>query len=175
MLVTIIRHTAVDVPPHMCYGQRDVPLRDTFEQEAEVVRQNLAGRQFEEVFTSPLSRCTRLAEYCGYPDAEHDPRLLELNFGDWEWVYLYELDDPYVRHWFSHQLETPCPGGESIIQMRNRFIHFIEEKKGLGLERIAVFAHGGILLCAELCQGIMYQDDIFAHLRPYGSVSEFRF
>ena len=34
MEVTFIRHTSVDVPPGVCYGQSDVPLRDSFEQEA---------------------------------------------------------------------------------------------------------------------------------------------
>ena len=34
MEVILIRHTSVDVPPGVCYGQTDVPLKPTFEQEA---------------------------------------------------------------------------------------------------------------------------------------------
>ena len=33
MEVIFIRHTSVDVPPGVCYGQTDVPLRHSFEQE----------------------------------------------------------------------------------------------------------------------------------------------
>lgn len=29
MEVILIRHTSVDVPPGMCYGQTDVPLKPT--------------------------------------------------------------------------------------------------------------------------------------------------
>ena len=38
MEVLLIRHTAVEVAPGICYGQTDVPLKSTFEQEAEVVK-----------------------------------------------------------------------------------------------------------------------------------------
>ena len=40
MNVYLVRHTAVDVPRGMCYGQTDVPLKETFPQEAAAV----AGR-----------------------------------------------------------------------------------------------------------------------------------
>ena len=71
MEVILIRHTSVDVPPGVCYGQTDVPLKPTFEQEAAVTQENLkAFLPFDHVYTSPLTRCVRLATYCGYPDAE---------------------------------------------------------------------------------------------------------
>ena len=41
MEVIFIRHTSVDVPPGVCYGQTDVPLRNSFEQEAAVTSGNL--------------------------------------------------------------------------------------------------------------------------------------
>ena len=68
MEVILIRHTSVDVPKGVCYGQTDVPLRDSFEEEASITAQQLQNDVFDAVFTSPLSRCTRLADHCGYPD-----------------------------------------------------------------------------------------------------------
>ena len=69
----------------VCYGQTDVPLKPTFEAEAAVTAENLkAYLPFDHVYTSPLTRCVRLATYCGYPDAERDKRIMEINFGDWE-------------------------------------------------------------------------------------------
>lgn len=41
MEVILIRHTSVDVPTGVCYGQTDVPLRATFEQEAAVTAAGL--------------------------------------------------------------------------------------------------------------------------------------
>ena len=34
MVIYFMRHTAVDVPQGVCYGQTDVPLKPTFEMEA---------------------------------------------------------------------------------------------------------------------------------------------
>ncbi len=34
MVIYLMRHTAVDVPQGVCYGQTDVPLKPTFEMEA---------------------------------------------------------------------------------------------------------------------------------------------
>ena len=54
MEVILIRHTSVDVPKGVCYGQTDVPLRDSFEEEASITAQQLQNDVFDAVFTSPL-------------------------------------------------------------------------------------------------------------------------
>ena len=43
MKVLLIRHTSVNMPPGTCYGQTDVPLADTFGQEAVDVRRRPPG------------------------------------------------------------------------------------------------------------------------------------
>ena len=93
MVIYLMRHTAVDVPQGVCYGQTDVPLKPTFETEATQTAANLQGLSFDKVYTSPLTRCVRLATFCGYPDAERDDRLKELNFGDWEMHRFDEIAD----------------------------------------------------------------------------------
>ena len=80
--LTFIRHTSVDVPPGVCYGQTDVPLAPSFPEEALIVKDGLAGIHFDEIYCSPLSRCVRLAEYCGFTTPKFDKRLMEMNFGD---------------------------------------------------------------------------------------------
>ena len=55
-----MRHTAVDVPQGVCYGQTDVPLKPTFETEATKRQPILQGLSFDKVYTSPLTRCVRL-------------------------------------------------------------------------------------------------------------------
>ena len=55
MEVILIRHTSVDVPPGVCYGQTDVPLKPTFEAEAAMTAENLKTYlPFDHVYTSPL-------------------------------------------------------------------------------------------------------------------------
>jgi hypothetical protein len=76
MEIVLIRHTKVGVPKGTCYGWSDVPLADTFLEEATETKANLEKIKinFDKVYSSPLSRAEKLAEYCGYPDAERDDR-----------------------------------------------------------------------------------------------------
>ena len=98
MEVILVRHTSVDVPTGTCYGQTNVPLRSTFEEEAMIVASALQGyAPFDRVYTSPLSRCTQLATFCGYADAQRDKRLLEMNFGEWEMQRYEEIEDPQLQ------------------------------------------------------------------------------
>ncbi len=52
MKIHIVRHTAVDVEG-LCYGQTDVPLKGSFEQEAEIVKQKLKNVPYDAVLSSP--------------------------------------------------------------------------------------------------------------------------
>lgn len=175
MRVHFVRHTSVEVPRGFCYGQTDVPLRTSFEAEAAVVREKVERLQRGKVYTSPLSRCVRLATFCGFPDAERDNRLLEMSFGEWEGAFLYDMDTPEVRWWFGDQLRRVTPGGESIFQLRDRLLGFLQEKAAAGEDNLLVFSHGGILLCAELLLGKEVEGDPYAHLYPYGSVLSLEF
>lgn len=66
MRLVLIRHTSVAVPRGICYGQTDVPLADSFPDEATMVKQRLSRYHFDCVYSSPLSRCVKLARFCGY-------------------------------------------------------------------------------------------------------------
>ena len=171
MEIILIRHTSVDVPQGTCYGQTDVPLKPTFEQEAAVTLENLnTYTPFDQVYTSPLSRCTRLATYCGYPDAERDPRILELNFGDWEMQCFDEIKDPHLQEWFDDYLNIPATNGESFFMQYNRVSDLLDELKTKPYQRVAVFAHGGVLVCAQIYAGLLKIEDAFTSLTPYGGI-----
>ena len=45
MEIYLVRHTSVDIPAGYAYGQTDVPLRPSFEDEAEAVKKNLSGHR----------------------------------------------------------------------------------------------------------------------------------
>ena len=171
MEIIFIRHTSVDVPSGTCYGQTDVPLKPTFEQEAAVTLENLnAYAPFDHTYTSPLSRCTKLATYCGYANAERDSRILELNFGDWEMQRFDEIKDPRLQEWFDDYLNVSATHGESFFMQYNRVSDFLDELKTKPYQKVAVFAHGGVLICAQIYVGLLKIEDAFTSLTPYGGV-----
>lgn len=175
MKVTLIRHTSVDVPIGMCYGQTDVPLKPSFEEEAALTHQNLKAiieknHPFDKVYVSPLSRCTRLATYCGYADAERDKRIMEINFGEWEMKFFNEIKDPRLQDWYADYLNVPATGGESFAIQYKRVSEFLNELKEKDFDQVAIFAHGGVLICAQIYAGLFKPEEAFNQLTPFGGI-----
>ena len=126
--------------------------------------------QFDAVYTSPLSRCTRLAEYCGYGDAQREPRILELDFGEWEMQEYKEIKDPHIEVWFEDWINVRATGGESFRDQFERVSEFLGELKGKGLGNVLLFCHGGVLACAKVLSGKIDPADAFSTLDDYGSI-----
>ncbi|MBQ1930053.1 MAG: alpha-ribazole phosphatase [Bacteroidales bacterium] len=172
MIVYLVRHTSVNVPKGVCYGQTDVPLNDTFPIEAASVKENLSniGDDWDGVYCSPLSRCVKLAHFCGYTNALPDNRVKEMNFGEWEMQPFNEIKDPRIEEWYNDYLRVRTTGGESFEDQFNRVKEFLMEKKLSGKKKILVFAHGGVLICAKILTGMIDPKEAFSHLDNYGSV-----
>ena len=177
MKVYLVRHTSVDVPRSICYGQSDVPLKPSFPQEAALVKEKLENlfpdkSILDAVYTSPLSRCTRLAQFCGYGWAEREPRVLELNFGEWEMQDYNHIQDPHLKVWYNDWINVRPTGGESFMDQFKRVSAFLQELKEAGKERVLIFCHGGVLACAKVLSGRLEPKNAFSELDDYGSVIE---
>ena len=170
MNIYIVRHTAVDVV-NTCYGHTDVPLKKTFEAEAEAVKQKLKDIPYDAVYSSPLGRAKKLAEYCGYTDIQLYDRLKEMFMGDWEMKQWDEID---LTSWEKDAVNTPAPNGESIKQLYNRVASFLEELKSTGHSSVIIFAHGGVINCVRAYFGQAYLNDLFEDMPQYGEVLSFQ-
>ena len=159
MEIYLARHTSVNVPRGTCYGFTDVPLRATFRHEATATRLRLGNLTFDHVYTSPLSRAAKLATFCGYPAAERDERLKEMNMGD-----------ERLQLWYDDFLNQPTTGGESFRDLYARVAAFLDDLNRKDYRRVAIFAHGGVLICAQVYAGAIPLEDGFKHLTSYGGV-----
>ncbi len=170
MEIYLIRHTSVNVPKGTCYGFTDVALKPSFRQEATATRLRLRGLTFDRIYTSPLSRAAKLAAYCGFPQAVRDARLKEMNMGEWEMQRFDDITDERLQTWYDDYLNQPATGGESFRQLYARVAAFLDELRRQPLHRIAIFAHGGVLVCARAYAGDIPVEKGFEHLTPYGGV-----
>ena len=128
MKITLIRHTRVAVETGICYGWSDVGVAPSFETEASRVKENISNEQFDIVYSSPLSRCRKLAAFCGFHEPILDDRLKELNFGEWEMKSWNELSsDPRSEAWFKDWVNNPTPNGESLQDQYDRVSDFLNE------------------------------------------------
>ena len=174
MKLILIRHTSVSVAPGICYGHTDVDLASTFIEEASMVKNKLKEYSFDKVYSSPLNRCKKLTKFCGFEDFEIDPRIIEMNFGDWEMKRFDEITDPILQDWYKDYMNVIPTNGESAMQQRNRFANFISQLR-CNLpddSTVALFTHGGILVHAlNIFTGKDY-DELFRAIPAYGSVIE---
>lgn len=176
MEIYLIRHTSVDVPAGYAYGFTDVPLKESFEEEAEIVKKNLSGLSFDHVYCSPLSRCVRLASHCGYPEATQDNRIKEINFGEWEMKSWEELsEDPRTQEWFADWVNYCMPDGESFTHQLQRVSSFLDEIRTKDYQKVAVFAHGGVLSCARVYAGEYDLKEAFKQIPSYGEIIKLTF
>lgn len=144
MRIYLVRHTSVDMPKGICYGQSDVELADTFPQELAEVKCRLHGTIFDKTYSSPLKRCITLARELS-DEIIVDTRIKEYNFGEWErktWNEIYALDEG--RQWFHDYVNTMCPQGESFAMMLRRVRNFIEHLSQND-KNILIVTHAGII------------------------------
>ncbi|MBO4827032.1 MAG: alpha-ribazole phosphatase [Prevotella sp.] len=174
MDLIMIRHTSVGVPHGTCYGWTDVPVADTFEQEAAETLRNLQPLMpFDRVYTSPLTRAKQLATFCGFPDATQDRRLMEMNMGDWEMQRFEAIDDPRLEEWYDDFMHKQTTNGESFPLFYQRVTAFLDDLRQQPLQRVAIFAHGGVLIAAAIYAGLFPADrHAFSHLVPYGGIQQ---
>lgn len=140
MRLYLIRHPQPEVPAGCCYGRSDLPLRDSPLPLAE----SLAALLPPEVplFTSPLRRCRELAQAID-AGARLDPRLAEIDFGNWELQSWESIGRSAIERWAADPLGFVPPGGESVRAMADRVIAFARDRLDRG--DAAVVAHQGPL------------------------------
>ncbi|KGN99805.1 hypothetical protein HR11_06250 [Porphyromonas macacae] len=173
MEVFLVRHTTPLVPQGICYGQTDLDVTDTFETEARIVKEQLRGFTFSEVYSSPLKRCVKLAGYCGYVNPKLDRRLMEKNFGDWEMTAWDDIKGREAEMWYANWVEQAPPKGESLIQQYERMKEFFDDLKQLypiSSSPVLIFTHGGIQTLAGVYAGLYPLKECFEHTFPYGSI-----
>ena len=143
--LALIRHgtTAWNTAGRM-QGRRDVPL-------SQAGRSALAGlRPPPEVdgfvwLSSPLVRAVETAELLSGESPELDPRLVELDWGEWEGLTLEELRAAHPEMAANEErgLDFQPPGGESPRQVQDRIRPLLTELAGRP-PRVAV-THKGVM------------------------------
>ncbi|HEX5538399.1 MAG TPA: histidine phosphatase family protein, partial [Methylophilaceae bacterium] len=90
MELYLIRHTTPEIAKGVCYGQSDIDLAASFDDELALLRAKLPLAPAV-IYSSPSQRCLKLATaIAGDWPIQQDPRLMELHFGEWE---LRQWDD----------------------------------------------------------------------------------
>jgi alpha-ribazole phosphatase len=170
MDVYLIRHTTPQVEKGTYYGQCDIALAHTYEQDIYEVRAKLPER-LGAVYSSPLTRCVTLARELPTNYFRTDERLMEMSLGDWEMKRWDEIDAKALEHWTNHFDTTAPPNGESFEQLYARVVPFFESLIASDYASVGVVTHGGVIrsILNYLLQIPLKKS--FAYELDYGSVT----
>ena len=148
----LVRHAAPQVAPGTCYGALDVPADPQ-------ATQQTARRLAEALPTgtlmshSPLQRCEQLAHYllALRPDLDSnpDPRLREMDFGDWEGRPWADIARGEIDAWTQDFAHYRPGAGENLHSMLARVDTARREAlKALEQGRpVAWITHAGVTRC----------------------------
>jgi len=154
----LIRHgSTLDNEQGRLTGQADVPLSPRGEGQVALLGERLSNEALDIIVTSDLQRArataAAIARYHQSPVYE-DAAIREISLGAWEGVTLAELlerDTEAITRWQNAPLNGGPPGGETLIQLRERVVRALEHWYASYPEATVVWVtHGGVirvLLC----------------------------
>jgi broad specificity phosphatase PhoE len=130
----LVRHGQTDWNLEGRYqGQADVPLNSAGRAQAQALAVELAGKQFEAIYSSDLARARETAAILAAPHGlpvRVDPRLREICQGDWEGMPATEICERYGMQIDPSQPTSPdfrAPGGESVREVADRASEAIQD------------------------------------------------
>lgn len=156
----LVRHAQPVVEPGVCYGALDVPAEQSATQAAaERLAQSLPQRAL--VYSSPLQRCEQLAQSLKAlrPDLRltADPRLREMDFGQWEGRAWEAIGKDAIDAWTAAFATHQPGGGESLQQMLTRVQAALTAAQALhrhqGAANIVWITHAGVARCVAWLTG----------------------
>jgi broad specificity phosphatase PhoE len=128
--IILVRHGETPYNKVIRYqGWTDIPLNETGIRQAELLAQSLKDVPIDVFISSPLQRAyvttQKVAELHNKTIEYTDPRLKEIDFGDWTGKYAADLQKKYPEQfaiWTKKPWLIIMPNGESLedMQMRGR-------------------------------------------------------
>jgi len=151
--IIAIRHgeTAWNVVTRV-QGRLDIGLNDTGRWQVRRVAQALAGEPISAIYTSDLQRAWDtarcIAEATGGALQTH-AGLRERDFGEFQGKTVAEIETCWpeqARCWRQRDPDWAPPGGESLLQLRQRVVQAASDlaQRHPG-EQIVLVAHGGVM------------------------------
>lgn len=143
----IIRHGPTDwTTDKRLQGRTDIPISDDGRDVVSrwTVPDEIAERRW---ICSPLARTQQTVKILTGKPAEIEPRIIEMNYGDWEGLRLPDLREELGAEMAENEargLDFRPPGGESPRDVQERMQPWLCELGTTGIA-VTVVAHHGII------------------------------
>ncbi|GAB4455272.1 MAG: alpha-ribazole phosphatase [Anaerolineales bacterium] len=155
----LVRHGQTDWNLEGRYqGQSDVPLNEKGRAQAKALAEQLKGQTFAAIFSSDLMRARDTAEVIanqlGLP-VQIEPRLREINQGEWEGVLAADIKARYAEIWSQRTMDPANvrpPGGETVSEVAERVYAALDDiARRYPRENVLVVSHG-LSIATAICR-----------------------
>ena len=130
MKLFFLRHTSLNVEIDVFYGQTDLDVSDSFEEEVKLIQKKIKNFNIDtnciKVYSSPLKRCIKLTNKLT-ENYIVDERIKEMNLGDWEMKKMSSISNKEKLDWENNLLSFQIPNGESNNEFLKRLKSFLED------------------------------------------------
>jgi len=154
--IVLLRHGETSVTGKYI-GSTDLALSKNGIQQISKAAEKLSTLNFDKIYCSPLKRCMSTSDILlTGTEANIDPRIREIDFGEWENLSFNEIKTLYVKEvseWSRNSESFTFPGGENVENFRSRIVSFSETLSTDLWQNILVITHGGVirhLICIML-------------------------
>jgi alpha-ribazole phosphatase len=196
MEIYLIRHTTPKIEKGICYGFSDLEVADSYEEEVSILSEKLLQQTKKQylknkeqakktevlIYTSPLQRCSILAEDLKNIfqndfnfKVKRNENLKEMNFGDWELQKWNEINEQELKMWTDNFVTEFTPNGESFEILNKRVLEFWQENIQPQKDKIAfIVSHAGVIR-SILCYALQIPlQKAFSVSIDYGSISKLK-
>jgi alpha-ribazole phosphatase len=150
MRLILVRHPKPVCESGLCYGRLDLDCDSAaLEAAAERLRSLSANCR---IVTSPAKRASRLAAMLA-ASPEIEPRLQELDFGDWEGRRWTDLGRGAIEAWERGLPNSSPPNGETVAGMAGRCAYWLSALSTDGAPILAITHAGPIRVLRALLRG----------------------
>jgi broad specificity phosphatase PhoE len=139
-------------------GQSDVPLNEIGRAQARYVAEQLQSEQFSAIYSSDLKRAKETADIIGeclHLPITLEPRLREINQGEWEGQLVDAIKGRYTRLWherFIDPVNIRPPGGETLGEVATRVCTALDSIVRLHTDSPVVIVSHGLSLATAICK-----------------------
>jgi broad specificity phosphatase PhoE len=141
-------------------GRVDVALNKAGLRQAQLLGKYLRREKIDVVYSSPLQRAVKTAEAIAAShkvDVNVVTNLNDIDCGEWQGLTLGEVKEKYAelyQDWLDTPEQVRLPGGESLADVRNRVVPFVQDAvMRCGEGKIVLVSHRvvhKVLICALL-------------------------
>jgi len=155
----LVRHGQTDWNLEGRYqGQSDVPLNENGLAQAETLKETLNGKTFAAIYSSDLMRAQQTAEpiakILNLP-IQVEPRLREINQGEWEGVLVDDIKARYAEIWSKRTVDPANvrpPGGETVREVATRVYAALDDIVRLFPTGQLLIVSHGLSIATAICR-----------------------